>query len=312
MRTCGKLWMLDRMLIKLRAGHRVLLFSTMTKLLDLLETYLKWRMTTPAGEGMEWCRIDGSTALDPRRRPSPRSAAGFQKVYLPPLHPRRRRVSTSRPRTPWWFTTRTQTRRTRSRRSRGHRIGQRREVRVLYMEAVMDEIGAADDEGGIGGSGHGGAGRADTARCAPRRHHVGGGGTRTFPECLERVVRIVVQQQKIELADEVLNAGRLDQQTSHAERRETLEKLMQEQATAGARSCASMSLRTLNEKLARTPQEVELFNEMDLRADLWPGTLTVADETPGWIRYKSRQGRGRLLPGHAHQARSGGRARRGG
>ena len=38
----------------------------MTKLLDLLETYLKWRMTTPAGEGMEWCRIDGSTALDLR------------------------------------------------------------------------------------------------------------------------------------------------------------------------------------------------------------------------------------------------------
>jgi len=96
----------------------------------------------------------------------------------------------------------------------------------------------------------------------------------------------VVQQQKIEMADEVINAGRFDQQTSHAERRETLEKLMQEQATAGARSCASMSLRTLNEKLARTPQEVELFNEMDLRADLWPGTLTVADETPGWIRYK--------------------------
>ena len=42
-RTCGKLWVLDRVLIKLRAsGHRVLLFSTMTKLLDLLEDYLKW------------------------------------------------------------------------------------------------------------------------------------------------------------------------------------------------------------------------------------------------------------------------------
>ena len=30
-RSCGKLWILDRILIKLqRAGHRVLLFSTMT------------------------------------------------------------------------------------------------------------------------------------------------------------------------------------------------------------------------------------------------------------------------------------------
>ena len=37
-RRCGKFRMLDRLLVKLHAGgHRVLLFSTMTKLLDLLE-----------------------------------------------------------------------------------------------------------------------------------------------------------------------------------------------------------------------------------------------------------------------------------
>lgn len=37
-RRCGKLASLDRMLVKLHAsGHRVLLFSTMTRLLDLLE-----------------------------------------------------------------------------------------------------------------------------------------------------------------------------------------------------------------------------------------------------------------------------------
>jgi len=37
-RRCGKLAALDRMLVKLHAtGHRVLLFSTMTRLLDLLE-----------------------------------------------------------------------------------------------------------------------------------------------------------------------------------------------------------------------------------------------------------------------------------
>ena len=39
----------------------------------------------------------------------------------------------------------------------------------------------------------------------------------------------MIQQQKIEMADEVINAGRFDQQTTHAERRETLEKLMQDQ-----------------------------------------------------------------------------------
>ncbi len=38
---CGKLVVLDRLLVKLRAaGHRVLLFSTMTRLLDLLQVQL--------------------------------------------------------------------------------------------------------------------------------------------------------------------------------------------------------------------------------------------------------------------------------
>ena len=41
-RRCGKLASLDRMLVKLHAtGHRVLLFSTMTRLLDLLEVCLR-------------------------------------------------------------------------------------------------------------------------------------------------------------------------------------------------------------------------------------------------------------------------------
>ncbi len=44
-RTCGKMYWLDRLLVKLHAsGHRVLLFSTMTKMLDTVEFYLRWRM----------------------------------------------------------------------------------------------------------------------------------------------------------------------------------------------------------------------------------------------------------------------------
>ena len=184
-RTCGKLWMLDRMLIKLRAaGHRVLLFSTMTKLLDLLETYLKWRMTTPAGEGMEWCRIDGSTALDLRGGGHHRvQRAGFQKfIFL--LSIRAAGRGSQPP-------------------DRGHRGGLRpgpkpeergaggrevashrsaAEVRVLYMEAVMDEIGAADDEGGIGGSGHGGAGKGGHgAVCSPTTPRGGRAGRVSSP-----------------------------------------------------------------------------------------------------------------------------------
>lgn len=40
----GKLWLLDRMLEKLHAaGHRVLIFSQMTKMLDVLEDYLSFK-----------------------------------------------------------------------------------------------------------------------------------------------------------------------------------------------------------------------------------------------------------------------------
>jgi hypothetical protein len=41
---CGKMQFLDRLMVKFaRTGHRVLLFSTMTKVLDLMESYFTWR-----------------------------------------------------------------------------------------------------------------------------------------------------------------------------------------------------------------------------------------------------------------------------
>ena len=53
-KACGKLVLLSKMLKKLKAeNHRVLIFSQMTKLLDLLEDFLE-------GEGYKYERIDGS------------------------------------------------------------------------------------------------------------------------------------------------------------------------------------------------------------------------------------------------------------
>jgi len=53
-KACGKLVLLSKMLKKLKAtGHRVLVFSQMTKMLDLLEDFLD-------GEGYKYERIDGS------------------------------------------------------------------------------------------------------------------------------------------------------------------------------------------------------------------------------------------------------------
>ncbi|XP_062179632.1 probable ATP-dependent DNA helicase CHR719 isoform X2 [Phragmites australis] len=61
-RASGKFELLDRLLPKLqRAGHRVLLFSQMTKLLDILEVYLQMY-------NFKYMRLDGSTKTEERGR----------------------------------------------------------------------------------------------------------------------------------------------------------------------------------------------------------------------------------------------------
>ena len=58
---CGKMQLLDRLMKKLRAnGHKVLIFSQMTRMLDLLESFFQQR-NEPV------CRIDGSVKQDDRR-----------------------------------------------------------------------------------------------------------------------------------------------------------------------------------------------------------------------------------------------------
>ncbi|KAJ1463061.1 SNF2 family N-terminal domain-containing protein [Pelagophyceae sp. CCMP2097] len=58
----GKFRLLERMLPRLKAGkHKVLLFSQMTELLNILEDYLR-------GKGWKYFRIDGSVKLAERQR----------------------------------------------------------------------------------------------------------------------------------------------------------------------------------------------------------------------------------------------------
>ncbi len=59
-KNCGKLSFLDRLLRRLQEnGHRVLIFSQMTRVLDILEDYCTMRR-------YEFCRIDGQTEGDLR------------------------------------------------------------------------------------------------------------------------------------------------------------------------------------------------------------------------------------------------------
>jgi len=58
--NCGKMALLDKLLAKMKErGHRVLIFSQMTRMLDILEDYC-------FAKGYRYCRIDGNTSYDDR------------------------------------------------------------------------------------------------------------------------------------------------------------------------------------------------------------------------------------------------------
>jgi len=58
--NCGKLAVVDKLLNKLQErGSRVLIFTQMTRILDILENYMVMR-------GFKYCRLDGNTDYDTR------------------------------------------------------------------------------------------------------------------------------------------------------------------------------------------------------------------------------------------------------
>jgi len=58
--NCGKMVLLDKLLCRLKErGHRVLLFTQMTRILDIMEDYMHMR-------GFQYCRIDGNTSYEDR------------------------------------------------------------------------------------------------------------------------------------------------------------------------------------------------------------------------------------------------------
>ncbi|KAL5067714.1 hypothetical protein RYX36_018601 [Vicia faba] len=211
-KSCGKLWILDRILIKLqRTGHRVLLFSTMTKLLDILEEYLQWRR-------LVYRRIDGTTSLEDRESAindfngpdsdcfifllSIRAAgrglnlqsADTVVIYDPDPNPKNEEQAVAR----------------------AHRIGQKRPVKVIYMEAVVDKIPSPQKEDEMRGGG-----TADSEdELVGKDCYIGS---------IEGLIRNNIQQYKIDMADEVINAGRFDQRATHEERRLTLETLLHDE-----------------------------------------------------------------------------------
>lgn len=270
-RSCGKLWILDRILIKLqKTGHRVLLFSTMTKLLDILEEYLQWRR-------LIYRRIDGTTSLEDRESAivdfnSPDSdcfifllsirAAGrglnLQSadtviIYDPDPNPKNEEQAVAR----------------------AHRIGQTREVKVIYMEAVVDKISSNQKEDELRSGGSGDL-EDDFA------------GKDRYMGSIESLIRNNIQQYKIDMADEVINAGRFDQRTTHEERRLTLETLLHDEERYQETVHDVPSLQEVNRMIARSEDEVELFDQMDEEFD-WTEEMTRYDQIPKWLRASTRE-----------------------
>ncbi|KAJ0242921.1 SNF2-related [Hirschfeldia incana] len=270
-RSCGKLWILDRILIKLqRTGHRVLLFSTMTKLLDILEEYLQWRR-------LVYRRIDGTTSLEDRES----AIVDFNDpdtdcfIFLLSIRAAGRGLNLQTADTVVIYDPDPNPKNEEQAVARAHRIGQTREVKVIYMEAVVEKISShqKEDELRSGGS-------VDLEDdLAGKDRYIGS---------IEGLIRNNIQQYKIDMADEVINAGRFDQRTTHEERRMTLETLLHDDERYQETVHDVPSLHEVNRMIARSEEEVELFDQMDEEFD-WTEEMTSHEQVPKWLRASTRE-----------------------
>ncbi|KAL8235815.1 hypothetical protein R6Q59_016896 [Mikania micrantha] len=270
-RSCGKLWILDRILVKLQStGHRVLLFSTMTKLLDILEEYLQWRR-------LVYRRIDGTTSLEDRES----AIVDFNSpdtdcfIFLLSIRAAGRGLNLQTADTVIIYDPDPNPKNEEQAVARAHRIGQTREVKVIYMEAVVDKISSHEKEDNFkNGS------RVDSDDdLAGKDRYMGS---------IESLIRNNIQQYKIDMADEVINAGRFDQRTTHEERRSTLESLLRDEERYQETVHDVPSLQEVNRMIARSEEEVELFDQMDEEFD-WADEMTRYDQVPKWLRAGTRE-----------------------
>jgi SWI/SNF-related matrix-associated actin-dependent regulator of chromatin subfamily A protein 2/4 len=270
-RSCGKLWNLDRILVKLhKAGHRVLLFSTMTKLLDIMEDYLQWRR-------LVYRRIDGTTSLEDRES----AIVDFNRpgsdcfIFLLSIRAAGRGLNLQSADTVVIYDPDPNPQNEEQAVARAHRIGQTREVKVIYMEAVVDNISSYQKEDELR---NGGSGDLEDDLAGKDR----------YMGSIESLIRNNIQQYKIDMADEVINAGRFDQRTTHEERRMTLETLLHDDERYQETVHDVPSLQEVNRMIARTEREVELFDQMDEDFD-WTGDMTKHHQVPKWLRASSNE-----------------------
>ncbi|KAK4531878.1 hypothetical protein CCYA_CCYA09G2735 [Cyanidiococcus yangmingshanensis] len=236
-RVSGKFELLDRMLPKLRqSGHRVLLFSQMTILLDVLEDFCKLR-------NFSYLRLDGSTKAEERHEMLELFNAPDNDIFLFMLSTRAGGLGLNLQTadTVILFDSDWNPQADLQAQDRAHRIGQRNEVRVFRLIC------------------------ADTVE--------------------ERI--LAEANRKLNMDRQVIQAGKFNQKATDQERRAMLEELLRQQE--GNEAAADVpDDETLNELLARTEGELELFERIDAerrnQTALFPPLLTDENELPDWVR----------------------------
>jgi len=279
-RSSGKLFMLDRILMKMfKSGHRVLLFSTMTKALDILETYVKWR---------KWAyhRIDGTTSIEDRED----AIADFNNVnrddgkdvpfiFLLSIRAAGRGLNLQSADTVILYDPDPNPKNEEQAIARSHRIGQVREVRIFHLESVIDTevptLTEDDDEDNVAM-----AMEEDNAETVAEKQGRGG-----YMDSVESIIRKEIQKYKIDMANEVIDAGRFDLQSSKEEKRKTLQTFLQEHVTATGDNYI-ISMKEVNRLLARSAEEIRLFDQLDKDEDVWAGSLyTSIHDVPSWLQF---------------------------
>ncbi len=259
------------MLVKLKAtGHKVLLFSTMTKLLDIMEEYLKWRRLPEkmGGGTMRYLRIDGSTSLEDREEAmrdfgAPNSDAF---IFLLSIRAAGRGLNLQTSDTVIVYDPDPNPKNEEQAVARSHRIGQEREVKVFHMEAVTDNVETRQ----MGGQ----ATSSD-------------GEKLVYGDSIESIVRNQIQTRKIAMANEVIDAGRFDQQTSMEERRDTLESMLQDPERMKRSTNTAPSDDDINKMMARGEEELAIFRQLDADPDMNWIQRSLASDIPHWLKYSA-------------------------
>lgn len=291
-RACGKLWVLDIMLPKLfKAGHKVLLFSSMTKLLDVMELYLQWRYVD--GKPLKYRRLDGNTSFSDREKAVDAFNAPDSDdfIFLLSIRAAGRGLNLQTADTVVVYDPDPNPKNEEQAIARAHRIGQKREVRVYHLESVVEDKRDDDAEG-----------NAELEPFARNKLSVYslGNTKREYRKSVETLLRENIQQMKVEMADEVIDAGRFDQRTSNKAREQQLEQLLNERAKFKDTSEQRVpDLQEINKLLARSEKELELFRQMDAaeeavdtfmsrdgtgKGDYWlPMPMLAGDDIPSWM-----------------------------